>query len=193
MKKLLVLMFVAIFAVGCNSKNSSNNSVIAKVNTATITKEDFIEKINRLPEWAKNRFQSEEGKREFLEEIIKEELLYQEAKKQGLNKEKGFQDRVEEFKKMTLITALLKKQIEEKVKVDAKEVRDFYDKNPDKFRKEGRLRNFEEVKNSIERRLTIEKQRTSFESYIKKLKGKASKIKINEDALKALTIEEAPE
>ncbi len=167
MKKLLVLMFVAIFAVGCSSKESPTNSVLAEVNTSTITKEDFIEKINRLPEWARSRFQSEKGKKEFLEEIIKEELLYQEAKKQGLNKDKKFQDRVEEFKKMTLISALLKKEIEEKAKTDAKELREFYDKNRDEFKKEGRLSDFEEVRDSIERRLTIEKQRASFEAYIK--------------------------
>jgi peptidyl-prolyl cis-trans isomerase C len=284
MKKLLVLMFIAIFAVGCTSKESSTNPVIAKINTTTITKEDFIKKINRLPEWARNRFQNEEGKKQFLEEVIKEEILYQEAKKKGLNKDKEFQDRVEEFKKMTLIAVLLKKEVEEKAKADTKEVRDFYDKHQDEFktglevrashvlvsteaeakdilkriqqgenfsklaeeftldkgtakkggdlgffgrgrmvpefekvafslkagevsnpvksqfgyhiiqvtdRKEGKLRDFEEVKTSVERRLTVEKQRTLFESYIRKLQ-EDSKIETYEAELEILKIEEAP-
>jgi peptidyl-prolyl cis-trans isomerase C len=284
MKRLLVLMFIAIFAVGCTSKENSTNPVIAKVNNTTITKEDFIKKINRLPEWARNRFQNEEGKKQFLEEIIKEEILYQEAKKQGLNKDKEFQDKLEEFKKMALIAVLLKKEVEEKAKADTKEVRDFYDKHQDEFktglevrashvlvsteaeakdilkrvlkkesfselakkfskdkgsakkggdlgffgrgrmvpefekvafslepgevsnpvksqfgyhiiqvtdRKEGKLRDFEEVKASVERRLTVEKQKTLFESYIRKLQ-EDSKIETYEAELKILKIEEVP-
>lgn len=284
MKKMLVVMFMVIFAVGCTSKESSTNPVLAKVNTTTITKEDFIKKINRLPEWARARFQNEEGKKQFLEEIIKEELLYQEAKKQGLNKDKEFQERVEEFKKMTLITVVLKKEIEEKAKAEDKEVRDFYDKRQDEFktglevrashvlvsteaeaedilkrvlkkesfselakkfskdkgtakkggdlgffgrgrmvpefekvafslkpgevsnpvksqfgyhiiqvtdRKEGKLRDFEEVKASIEKQLTVEKQKTLFESYVRKLQ-EDSKIETYEAELKILKIEEAP-
>ncbi|MEF9438372.1 MAG: peptidylprolyl isomerase [Candidatus Mariimomonas ferrooxydans] len=262
------------------------DSVLAKVNTTTITKEDFIKKINRLPEWAKSRFKGEAGKKEFLEELIKEELLYQEAKKQGVNKEKEFQDKIKEFEKMTLISTLLKNEIEGKAKVDAKEVRDFYDKNQNEFmtgpevkashilvnteteaadvlkriqkgedfsklaveltidkgtaknggdlgffgsgrmvpefekaafglkpgevsspvktkfgyhiikitdKKEGKPRDFEEVKTSIEKRLSAEKQRTVFDSYIEKLKEKANKIEINEETLKTLTVGETPE
>jgi len=286
MKKLLVIIFLAILAAGCTPKESSTGTVLAKVNDSEITKEDFIERINRLPEWARERFQSEEGKKNFLDEIIKEELLFQEAEKQGLNKDKEFQKRLEEFKKMTLISTLLKKEIEEKTKADAKEVRDFYEGHPDEFmsglevrtshilvdtkdeaedifkkiqqkesftdlaskfskdkgtaekggdlgffgkgrmvpefekvafnlklkeisqpvkskfgwhiiqltdKKEGMARDFEEVKASIEKRLTLEKQKTLFDSYIKSLRGKNNKIEIDEDTLKTLSTAQVPE
>lgn len=286
MKKLLLMMFLAAFLIGCNAKESPAESVLAKVNAVTITEEDFISKINRLPAWAKDRFKGEAGKKEFLDELIKEELMYQEAKKLGINKEKEFQDTIKDFKKVTLISTLLKNEIEGKAKVDTKEIRDFYDKHQDEFmtglevkashilvnaeteaedvlkriqngegfsklaeelsmdkgtaknggdlgffgrgrmvpefekavfslkpgetsrpvktkfgyhiikvtdKKEGRTRDFEEVKPSIEKRLTIEKQRSLFDSYIEKLKGKPNKIEINDKALKKLTIKTAPE
>ncbi len=286
MKKLLLIMFLGVFMVGCNSKESPAEPVLAKVNAVTITEEDFISKINRLPAWAKDRFKGEAGKKEFLDELIKEELMYQEAKKQGVSKEKEFQDALKDFEKVTLISTLLKNEIEGKAKVEAEEVRDFYDKHQDEFmtglevkashilvntetgaedvlkriqkgesfsklaeelsmdkgtaknggdmgffgrgrmvpeiekvvfslkpgetsrpvktkfgyhiikvtdKKEGMTRDFEEVKPSIEKRLMVEKQRSLFDSYIEKLKGKPNKIEINDEALKKLTIETAPE
>lgn len=278
MKKLLVLIFAAVFAVGCTSKGSSTSPVLAEINGTKITKEYFIKEINRVPEWARGRFQNEEGRKEFLEEIIKKELLYQDAMKKGLHKDQEFEQRVEEFKKMTLISVLLKKEIEEKQKVDTKEVREYYDKNPDEFkvglevrakhilveteaeaedilkkikagesfsdlaerlskdkgsakkggdlgffsrgrmlpefekvafslkpgeisnpvrtrfgyhiikitdRKEGRLGDFEEVKGIIEKKLTVEKQKNLFDSYIKKLK-KEYNVETYESELKTL-------
>lgn len=134
MKRLLALIFVAVFAVGCTSKEGSNNPVLAKVDGTKITKEDFLKEINRLPEWAIGRFQTEEGQKQFLDELIKKELIYLDAKKKGLHRDKEFKDRVEEFKKMTLIKTILEKEVEGKAKLDPKAVRDFYDKNTDKFK-----------------------------------------------------------
>lgn len=129
-----ILICVAVFVSGCTPKGDSEDPVIAKIDGTKITKKDFLNKLNRLPEWARGRFQDKEGKEQFLDELIKQELLYQEAKKAGLHRDKEFQARVEEFKKMDLIGALLKKEVDEKVKVDDKKVKDFYDKNPSSFK-----------------------------------------------------------
>ncbi len=133
MKKLLLLIcFILVF--GCTSKESPDNPVLAKGSGVEITKEDFIEKAGRLPEWVIYKFQDEEGKKNFLKELIKEELLYLEAKKHGLKRDKDVKKRLKQFEKKTLISALLTKEIGEKIKVDDKEVREFYDKNRDEIR-----------------------------------------------------------
>lgn len=158
MKKLLILILVGIFAFGCAQRNDKDNPVIAKVNKTKITKEDFLKEISRVPEWVRDRFKGKEGKEQFLEEMIKKELIYQDAKKKRLHKDKEFLDKVEEFKKMTLLSLILKKEIEEKAVVDDAEVRDFYDKNLDKLRKGTKVRashilvnTEEEAKNILER------------------------------------------
>ncbi len=133
MKKLLVLICVAVFAVGCAQKEGSKGPVLAKVDGTVITKEDFLNKINRVPEWARDRFQSEQGKKEFLDELVKEQLIYKDAVKNGLDRDEEFKRDLEEFKKMTLIKIVLEKEVEKKAKLDPKEVKDFYDKNTDKF------------------------------------------------------------
>ncbi len=133
MKKLLVFICVAAFAVGCAQKEGSKGPVLAKVEGTVITKEDFLNKMNRVPEWARDRFQSEQGKKEFLDELVKEQLIYKDAVKNGLDRGEEFKRDVEEFKKMTLIKIVLEKEVEKKAKLDPKEVKDFYDKNTDKF------------------------------------------------------------
>ncbi len=59
-------------------------------------------------------------------------------------------------------------------------------------KKEGELGDFEKVKEAVQKRLKVEKQKNVFESYIKNLKEKAGNIEIYDEALKTLTIGEAP-
>jgi peptidyl-prolyl cis-trans isomerase C len=280
---LLTLVCMAALAAGCNQQKGS--PVLAEGSGVKITEESFKDRIGRLPEWAMGRFTTEEGKKEFIKEMIKEELLYKEAKKQGLEKDKDYQSKLEEFNKMNLITALLKKEIEEKAKVEDKEIREYYDKHPEEFKigsglkashilveteaeaqnilkrlqkgesfaklakelskdpvsaknggdlgffskgsmvpefenvafslqvgetsqpvktqfgyhiikvtekKEGEGRGFEEVKNEIQKRLTVEKQRSFFDTYIKALEEK-NKVTIHEDKLKEVKTEIKPQ
>jgi peptidyl-prolyl cis-trans isomerase C len=285
MKKILILIFAAIILSGCAQKKESDKPFLAKVNNKTITNQDFMDKLETLPEWARARFKSAQGKREFLDEIIKEEILYQEAIKIGLDKEETFKERVEEFKRMTIVSTLLKREIEEKAAITDNEVREFYDKHRDNFKsgleikaqhilvdteeeaedllkkimkkesfselaktfskdkstavnggdlgyfgrgrmvpefenvafslkvgevsdpvksqfgyhiikvtdkKEGKIRDFNEVKDTIERRLKVDKQKSIFETYITNLKDKSSNIEINETALTELAQENNP-
>lgn len=132
MKKALALVFLILFVAGCTKKDS-DSPVIAKINGKAITKEDFINEINKMPEWARGRFLSDEGKKQFLDELIKKELIYNDARGKGLHRDKDFKDKVSEFEKMTLVRAVLEKEVEEKAKLDPAEVKNFYDKNPDEF------------------------------------------------------------
>ncbi|MBI5676055.1 MAG: peptidylprolyl isomerase [Nitrospirae bacterium] len=136
MKKILSLIFAGLFVFGCaQQKGSSTGSVIAKVNNTSITKEEFLKESQLVPDWAKQNFSTKDGKERFLEELIKKELIYQDAKNKGLDKDKEILSQVEEFKKMTLLSFVLKKEIEEKVQVSDEEAKNYYDKNQDKFKK----------------------------------------------------------
>jgi len=136
MKKILSLILAGFFVVGCaQQKGTSTGPVIAKVNNASITKEDFLKESKLVPDWAKQNFSTKDGKERFLEELIKKELIYQDAKNKGLDKDKEILAQVEEFKKMTLLSFVLKKEIEEKVQVSDEEAKNYYNKNHDKFKK----------------------------------------------------------
>jgi peptidyl-prolyl cis-trans isomerase C len=133
-KKTLTLILAIFFVLGCIQNGNTEGPIIAKVNDAVITKEDFLRSLDSLPGWAKDRFSSKEGKKQFLEELIKRELLYQEAERIGLDKDKEFLEKLEDFKKMTLLSILIKREIEEKAVVSDEEVKKYYDNNKEEFR-----------------------------------------------------------
>ena len=81
--------------------------------------------------FAQALFAGSSGKERFLDELVKKEILYQEAVKKGFDKDPQFKAKVEDFKKITLVGLLLEKVIEEKSRVTPEDVKDYYDKNKD--------------------------------------------------------------
>jgi parvulin-like peptidyl-prolyl isomerase len=133
MRKLLILIAALIFVVSCSKGSSTKGNVVAKVGNKTITQEELQAEIKALPAEAKAFFQGPEGTARFVDEIINKEMLYLEAQKRGLDKNKEFQKQVEEFKKLTLINQLLQKEIESASKVSDKDIKEYYDKHKDEF------------------------------------------------------------
>ncbi len=131
---VILLSFTAALLTGCLESNKSDSPALATVNKEAITQEDFLKEVGRVPEWARAQFEGREGKDKFLDEIIKRELIYQNALKMKLNNDEEYTAKVEEFEKMTLIALVLQKEVEEKAEISEEEVKDFFDKNEEKFR-----------------------------------------------------------
>lgn len=126
-------LFLAV--TGCDKfgGETPDSPVIAKVNNAPITQNDFVKEVSKVPEWARTQFTGEEGKDKFLDELIKRELIYQHATEMKLQNDEEYRTKVEEFKKMTLVSLVLKKEVEDKAVVDDAEAKAFFDQNQDKF------------------------------------------------------------
>lgn len=137
MKKFTVSIVIIslLFAFGaCAQKGEQRKGpYLAKVGNATITQADFERELKSLPEFAQKFFQGPEGKEKFLGELVKKELLYQEALKKGLDKDAEFIKKLEDFRKITLITQLLEKEIETKAKLTEQDARVYYDKHKDEL------------------------------------------------------------
>jgi peptidyl-prolyl cis-trans isomerase C len=56
-------------------------------------------------------------------------MLYQEAKKKGFENNPEYKKKLEDFKKLTLISLLLEKEIEDKAKVSDQDIKDYYEKH----------------------------------------------------------------
>lgn len=197
MKRLIVLVAIvlAVF-VSCKNAGQFDKAVkaegnqLAKVDGAVITDKRVREEFDMLPAQVQEMFLTEGGgMQEVVEELIKKELLYLEAKNKGFDKEATFNRRVEDFKKRLMIEHLLEEEIEKKSAVSDKEVRQYYDDNRENFMiegpggKKGKVVEFERVKALIEQRLSAEKQKEIFEAYIASLK-KTHKVELDRDAIK---------
>ncbi len=139
MKKIIcyILSMVAalMLAYGCSDINgkTSDSPVIAKVGKGVITESEFLKEVQRVPEWARTQFGGIEGKGKFLDELIKRELIYQHAKKMKLDNDSDYQEKVDNFKKITLVSMVIKREVEDRAVVDESEIKDFFDKNTEKL------------------------------------------------------------
>ncbi len=129
---IIILLILSFFA--CSKKDTEQKDrYIAKVGNTKIKHSELEREFNALPDYAKQMFEDAGGKRRLLDEIIKKELIYQDAIKKGIAKSPDVKRKIEEFRKITVITELFEKEIVSKAKVSDQEVRDFYDRNKGEF------------------------------------------------------------
>jgi predicted nucleic acid-binding protein len=204
----LSVLALAVSLAGCGK--SADNAVLAKVNNATITAADFKKQLEGLtPQMQQAVAADATARKEFLEDLIGIELVVQEAKKLGLDKDAEFKKsmdarkkEIEDYKKKLdqqlqdatkdeLFNSVLKKELGEKMaKVPAptdKEVKDYYAKNREKIiAAVGKPVSLKEIEPQLKMRLQQEKRREVYLAYAKELKAKAA-ISVDDKALAAAT------
>ena len=199
----LVLLTLAIIMSGCTK--GQDGAVLAKVNRGTITASDFKKQIEELaPQMQQAVVADTKARKEFLDDLIGIELVIQEAKRQGLDKDADFKKRQEQLKKELerrvqeearndLFNSLLKKELGDKmskvVPTTDEDVRAYYTQNKDKINKAaGKQISLQEIAPQLKMRLTQEKRRDIYLEYAKVLRAKA-KISVDEKALDAAIAE----
>jgi len=134
MKRVAAVCMLALVLVSCSKKEAEQKGpYLAKIDNMTITQADFDREFKALPDYAQQIFTDASGREKFLNEIVNKELLYKEAKKKGFDKSPDFNKKMEEFKKLTLISEVFEKEIMAKAKVSDQDIKDYYDKNKDSF------------------------------------------------------------
>ena len=157
MKILNFLAFIiaVLFIFSCSQQK---DEVIVKAGSSKLTKKDLEEDIKSLPPQTKVFLATPEGVNRLKDELIKREVLYEEAKKKDLAKSEEFKRRLEEFKKITLINMLIEQELKNIQQITEKEAKDYYEKNKEQFIKPTEVRlsqivvkNEEEAKKVYER------------------------------------------
>ncbi len=202
----IFLLLPALALTGCNK--GTDSTVLARVNRSKITAADFKKQLEDLqPQMQQAVASDPKARKEFLEDLIGIEVVLQEAKRQGLDKDPEFKKRQDMLKKEMerriqddarneLFNSLLKKELADKLNKVApptdQEVRDYYAKNMDKMRTpDGKKLSFKEVEPQLKRRMLAEKQRDLYLEYAKALRAKAN-ITVNEKALEQAAASMAP-
>jgi hypothetical protein len=205
---LIGAVLIAFVATGCSK--GSDNAVLAKVNQTKITAADFKRQLEGLDNLQLEQavITDAKARKDFLDDIIGIELVTQEAKRQGLDKEAEYKKTLETLKKdyedtkkrldrryqdavrNELFKVLLKKELAEKAgkltPPTDQEVQDFYEKNRDKMvTMDGKRLSLKDVQPQIKNRLMQEKQRDLYLSYVKGLREKA-KVSVDEKTVDTL-------
>jgi peptidyl-prolyl cis-trans isomerase C len=88
---------------------------LAKVNGRTITDEDLADEMASLPQNMRHQMASSEAMREMLDNLIAEEVLYQESQKTGLSKDQKVQKQVLDATRKIMVNAYVNRIVEEKI------------------------------------------------------------------------------
>ncbi len=185
MKKiwLCFLLFLFVLAVfGCSREKTEKPEVLAHINGYDLTLDEFKNQLTSEIEMDKDFKLTREAKQAFLNELIKKEILIQEAKRLKLDTREAFRRAIERYWESTLIRDLLEmkgREISGKTYVTEEEIQSRY-----KAMKasDGSLPPLGEMRKEITRKLKEEKKSKFLEDWINHLKQKA-KIKIDERLL----------
>jgi peptidyl-prolyl cis-trans isomerase C len=131
----LLLLTASLFS-GCekSGEKEAGDQELARINEVPVSLEEFHQISEGQSLEGKMRLLNEKGLRDFLENyVITRELLYQEAKKKGFEKNKDIMAKIENFKRMTLIDSLLEEVLKGKTEVSEGEIRQYYKENQDRF------------------------------------------------------------
>lgn len=114
------------------------NKVLAIVNGKEITQENLEYAMSKFPEDRRAYFAKEEGKKQFLEQIISWELLCDYAIEEGYENREDFKFQIQEAKK-ALLTQLAIQDTISKVTVDDDELIEYYNQNKDYFKEDEKV------------------------------------------------------
>lgn len=182
MKPSILLLLIILVLPGCSSESTPEKPHIATVNEYNIPLGDFETLLADEMEYDADFKLTDASRRAFLEELIRKELLIQEAKKLALDREKKFIAAIERYWEATLIRDLIDRksaELSRSIVVSEEEITAFYEQSP-QYRDKGI--SFSEAHDPIRDTLRENKKSLALQAWIDELRNRAA-IDINEDLL----------
>ncbi len=169
----VIFLVLAILIFGCSKKATSSETkeqpkgkIVIEVGDSKVTEQDLKEEMENLPEQLKHIVNTKEGRKEFIDSIVKREIVYLEAKKEGLDKDEKILRDLEKLKKRIVIDTYLRKKVLTETKVDDKELKEYYEKNK---------KDFEEPEKTHSKHILVKDKKLADELY-EKLKKDPTKF-----------------
>lgn len=177
------LMFVlAFFLFCCAQEQTEKKEIVAKINDYELTLKEFDDQLAAELELDKDFKLTKEAKREFLEQLIRKELLIQEATKLELDRREKFIRAIERYWESTLIRDLVElkgKEFSQRTYVSQEEIEARYEELK---KSEGELPLLQEIQKKIAEELKEQKKREKLTAWIIDLRRNA-KIEIDSELL----------
>ena len=105
---------------------------LASVNGKSITTEAFMQKLAETPPTLKDSMTTPEGRRELLDILIANELLYQEAVKRHLEKDAATREKIRKARRSALVEAMMERLTAQKTSGSA--LKNHYESHREAFR-----------------------------------------------------------
>ena len=137
-RRITIAVVVAISALiyACSGEKEGlkvNAGVAARIGSEKIMRDHVDEIFDQLAPNQQAEFKGKRGKADFVDKLIEEEIIYQEAVERGLRDDPEVAKRLEQAERNLLISEYFNKQILDKIEVSEEEIRQYYDNNPEEF------------------------------------------------------------
>ncbi len=160
--------------------------VIAKLGDREITTGDLEFEMKNLPQFMQAQIKDRSKKIEFLRQYIASELLYNTAKRKGLENDKDVIAAAFQAKKNIVVQKLLQDEISQNVQVDPSSLDLYYRANLDRYAQadsSGRTPAFEEVRAQVTQDYLREKQQETYNQLVDRMM-RAEAVVIYEDKVR---------
>jgi peptidyl-prolyl cis-trans isomerase C len=139
-KRLLVATGCALVVAACGKgggEGKAQGPTVLKVNDKTFTTADLERELSqefrRAPREMQQYLASKEGQKQFLDRLVRRELLLQEAEKQKMGERPEVAEQVAALRRDLMLRALLQEEIGAKVKVEDKDIQEYFTAHPEDF------------------------------------------------------------
>ncbi len=145
-------------------------AVVARIGNREITQGDLNFEIDQLPPTAREQFRSKEKKLEFLKEFVATELLYDTAKRAGLENDAQVVEGAFQSKKMLMVRRLMQDKIAAKINIAEYDLDLYYQAHKEDYAEKDKDGNISrekplaEVKQQVAQDLYRQKYQDAFQS-----------------------------
>ncbi len=178
--RFLIVMAVLIIA-GSLSAVIPPETILAELSNGKITMEDFNQRLSKIPVMYQGRYQNYEGKVSFLNDLVTEEVFYQEAISLGLADDPDIMKKAEMQIKSTYYTEYQKYLKNTEIQITDEELYEYFLQNLDEY--PGIT--FDEAKTMVEKQYRPQKEKEFIDKYEEELWQKYD-ITIQEELLDSL-------
>ena len=129
MKIYIPLIILIFLFTNCGKKENKNN-YIARVGESYLSKDKFI---NILERKTLSKRINPNTLKSVVTKWVKDEIIYQKAKKEHFDKDENIHKRVEEYYRSLVIDEYLKNHFQSTVTISNKEIKHFYNTNKENY------------------------------------------------------------
>lgn len=167
-KRLVVAAGCALALAACGKEDGrqAQGPVVLKINersyTAADLEREITQELRRAPREMQQLLASKEGQKQFLDRLVRRELLLQEAEKRKIGERPEVADQVAALRRDLMLRAILQEEVSAKIAVEDKDAQEYFRAHPEEFSGESvRARHIlvkteEEAKQILERLAKME-------------------------------------
>ncbi|UCF06643.1 MAG: peptidyl-prolyl cis-trans isomerase [bacterium] len=135
-KTMAVVLCVAAMLLGCSRDEGDlkiQSNLAAQVDDTKITIDEIDERFEALSDQQKEDFKGGDGRANFVERLIEEELLFKEAVAVGIDEIDEVKENLGRVRRSILVSGYYKHEIVGKVEIPEEEVREYYESRQEEF------------------------------------------------------------